>query len=78
MKVTCIKCLKNGTLCLQIRTIRGDRTEYYYVMHEDPNEACSLGPSDALPHAYKDQLKTYTYFGSQLKKIASENRISGR
>jgi hypothetical protein len=70
MKVTCIKCLKDGTLCVKISQIRGHAAEHYYVLHGDTRDTCYIGTSDALPHEYKDKLKTYTYFGSQLKKLA--------
>ncbi|MCW4040691.1 MAG: hypothetical protein NWE83_08065 [Candidatus Bathyarchaeota archaeon] len=73
MKVTCITCSKEGTLCLMIHKIRGQDTEHYYVQHQEPDYTCYIGTSDALPYEYRDKLKTFTYFGSQLKRInASE------
>jgi hypothetical protein len=68
-KVTCINCLKDGTLGLKIRPSHGHAAEHYYVTHEDTNDACYIGTADALPHTYKEQLKTYTYFGSRLKTL---------
>ena len=52
-----------------IRVIQGHRTEHYYVLHQEPNKTCYVGTSDTLPHEYRDKLKTYMYFGSQLKRV---------
>jgi hypothetical protein len=52
-------------------TIRGQDIEHYYVQHQKPDRIYYIGASDALPHEYRDKLRTYTYFGSQLKRIAS-------
>jgi hypothetical protein len=58
-----------------IRTIRGQDTEHYYVQHHEPNHLCYIGTADALPHEYRDKLRTYTYFGSQLKRMQLEDII---
>ena len=58
-----------------IRQIRGHDTEHYYVQHQDGNRVCYIGKSDALPHEYRNKLRTYTYFGSQLKRIQLDDII---
>ena len=62
-------------LRLMIRKLREHDTEHYYVQHQEPNHTCYIGTSGALPHEYRDKLKTYTYFGSQLKRIIKANRL---
>ena len=57
------------------RSIRGQDTEHYYVQHQEANCTCFIGTSDALPHEYRDKLRTYTYFGSQLKNIQLEDTM---
>jgi hypothetical protein len=52
-----------------IQKIQGHDTEHYYVLHKEGNCVCYIGKSDSLPHEYKNKLRTYTYFGSQLKRI---------
>jgi len=71
MKVTCILCSKEGSLCVMIRKLQGHGTEHFYVQHQEPNRTCYIGTSDALPPEYRDKLRTYMYFGSQLKRMES-------
>lgn len=56
-----------------IRKLQGHDTEHYYVLHQEAERACYIGKSDALPHEYRDKLRSFTYFGSQLKRIHLED-----